>query len=285
MFSNGLLVDEKIGDLFVEVDLDILYWSLSAASPATFAKMQPAHPPERFAPMVRNFAELVKKKRAKNNKPYIILAHVINRLNAHETEAAMDLAVETGVDAVRFQIMHSCGTSFDDLLITEAQYAGIEKQVAAARRKAEQAGIDVVANIDFQLPRAGETFALGTDVLPYHWSHDLYDQTGCLAGWFFGRSFTDGRLSFCCHDKIVGSLYRGRYRDIWFSERYRKLRQAAKAFDAKVNPELVDESCGGPLLGPDCNYCGNYEFNNQALADLDRYDLRRFMRRDVPSWP
>jgi len=285
VFSNGLLIDEKTADLFVEVDLDILYWSLSAASPATFAKLQPAHKPDEFAPMVRQFAELVKKKRAKNNKPYIILAHVITRPNAHECEAAMDLAVETGVDAVRYQIMHSCGTSFDDLLITQEQYATVEKQIVAARRKAEQHGIDIVANIDFQLARAGETFALPADVLPYHWSKDLYEQSGCLAGWFFGRSFTDGRLSFCCHDKIVGSLYRGRFRDIWFSERYRKLRQAAKAFSLDVNPELVDESCGGPLLGPDCEYCGNYEFNNQALTDLDRYDLRRLMKRDVPSWP
>ena len=285
VFSNGLLVDEKAADLFVEVDLDILYWSLSAASPATFARLQPAHRAEEFAPLARRMAELVGKKRRKNNKPYIILAHVINRLNAHECEAAMDLAVATGVDAVRYQIMHSCGASMDGLLITREQHAEIEQQIGNARRKAELAGIDIVANIDFQLERAGRTFELPPEILPYHWSHDLYRNTGCLAGWFFSRSFTDGRISFCCHDKIVGSLYRGRFRDLWFSERYRKLRQAAKAFDLGVNPDLVDESCGGPLLGPDCDYCGNYEFINQALADLERYRLARLTRRDAPAWP
>jgi MoaA/NifB/PqqE/SkfB family radical SAM enzyme len=285
LFSNGLLIDERAAEVFVETDLNILYWSLSAASPATFARLQPAHSADEFAPLVQRMSELVRRKRRKNNKPYIILAHVINRLNAHECEAAMDLAIETGVDAVRYQLMHSCGVSMDELLITRDQHAEVERQIAQARRKAEQAGVDIVANIDFQLERAGRTFELPPEILPYHWSHDLYRHTGCLAGWFFGRSFTDGRISFCCHDKIVGSLYRGGFRDLWFSERYRRLRQAAKAFDLGVNPDLVDESCGGPLLGPDCDYCGNYEFINQALADLERYRLTRLLRRDAPAWP
>jgi len=285
VFSNGLLVDEKITDLFVEVDLDIFYWSLSAASPAPFAKQQPAHGAEKFAPMVRAIKELARKKNAKHRKPYIILAHVINRLNAHEVEGAMDMALEVGVDAVRYQIMHSCGASFDDLLITKEQHAAVEAQLQRARRKAEAAGVEIVANIEFQLPQAGKTFDLPPDVPPFHWSRDLYNRTGCLAGWFFGRAFSDGRLSFCCHDKIVGSLYRGRFADIWFSERYRKLRQAAKAFDLSVNPELIEENCGGPLLGPDCDYCGNYEFINQALRDLDDLQLRPLLRKDPPTWP
>jgi MoaA/NifB/PqqE/SkfB family radical SAM enzyme len=285
VFSNGLAVTEPATDLFVEVDLDILYWSLSAASPASFTRQQPAHGPETFAPMVRRFGELVRKKRAKHNKPYIIQAHVINRLNAHECEAAMDLAIATGVDAVRYQVMHQCGAGMGDLLITPEQYRDVTRQIDRARRKAEQHGVEIVANIDFQLDRVGQTLDLAPEVAPFHWSRDLYRQTGCLAGWFFGRSFTDGRLSFCCHDKIVGSLYRGRFRDQWFSERYRKLRQTAKAFVAEVNPDLYDESCGGPLLGPDCDWCGNYEFNNQALADLDRLGLRHLLRRDPPAWP
>jgi len=285
LFSNGLLVDERAADRFVELDLDLLYWSLSAASPATFARLQPARQTDEFPLMVRRFKELVRKKRAKHNKPYIILAHVINRLNASECEAVMDLAREVGVDAVRYQVMHSCGLSMDDLLITKDQYETILNQIDRAKLKAEPAGIEVVTNIDFQLTRAGWAFDLPVRLPPDHWSQDLYRHTGCLAGWFFSRSFTDGRISFCCHDKIAGSLYRGRFNDLWFSERYRKLRQAAKAFQQEVNPDLVDESCGGPLLGPDCDLCGNYEFINQALIDLERFDLKQFLRRDPPAWP
>lgn len=284
VFTNGLLLNEATAALLIEIDLDILYWSLSAATPQTFAKLQPAHGPERFAPMVRAFAELVRRKRRKNNKPFIIQAHVINRLNAHECEAAMDLAIETGVDAVRYQVMHQAGDGMRHLLITAEQFRDVQQQLTRARRKAEAHGVDIVANIDFQLQRVADTFTK-PDLEPYFWSHDLYNRTGCLAGWFFARNFTDGRLSFCCHDKVVGSLYRGRFRDIWFSERYRKLRQAAKAFAAAVNPELIDESCGGPLLGPDCGYCGNYEFINRALADLDRLDLHGLLRREPPAWP
>jgi MoaA/NifB/PqqE/SkfB family radical SAM enzyme len=285
LFSNGLALDDAAADALVEVDLDILYWSLSAASPATFAQLQPAQAAARFRPLVDRAAALVRKKRAKNNKPYVIQAHVINRLNAHECEAAMDLAIAVGVDAVRYQVMHQCGANMADLLLTPAQHADVVRQLERARVKAERAGVAIAANIDFQLAGVGEAFAQPAHAAPHHWSRGLYRETGCLAGWFFGRSFSDGRLSFCCHDKIVGSLKRGRLRDIWFAERYRQLRQAAKAFDERVNPDLVDESCGGPLLGPDCDWCGNYEFNNQALADLDRLGLRRLLRRDLPAWP
>ncbi|NLH49886.1 MAG: radical SAM protein [Myxococcales bacterium] len=285
VFSNGLALDERFADLFVETDLNILYWSLSAATAATFARQQPAHGPEKYAAMLRQFADLVKKKRARRHKPYLIMAHVINRLNAHECEAAMDLAAEIGVDAVRYQVMHLCGDSMRDLLITPEQYAEARRQIERARLVAERHGIAVVANIDFQLARIGEVIGRPDGATPDLWSRDLYQNSGCLAGWFFSRSFTDGRISFCCHDKIVGSLRRGRFRDLWFAERYRKLRQAAKAFSAAVNPDLTDESCGGPLLGPDCDSCGNYEFINQALADLDRYGLRPFLRREPPAWP
>jgi MoaA/NifB/PqqE/SkfB family radical SAM enzyme len=284
LFSNGLAVDARAADEFVAADLDILYWSLSAASPETLARLQPARSPAQFAPMVGQFAELVKKKRAKHHKPFIILAHVINRLNAHECEAAMDLAIATGVDAVRYQLMHQCGAAMDELLITREQCADVARQIDRARLKAERHGVQIVANIDYQLERAVENFAEFA-APPDQWSRGLDRDAGCLAGWFFGRAFTDGRVTFCCHDKIVGSLRRGRYRDIWFSERYRKLRQAAKAFSEAANPDLSDESCGGPLLGPDCDCCGNYEFINQALADLDRFGLRPLLRRDPPSWP
>ncbi len=285
LFSNGLALDEAAAEALVDADLDILYWSLSAASPATFAALQPAQSAARFRPLVDRFAALVKKKRAKNNKPYIILAHVINRRNAHECEAMMDLALAVGVDAVRYQVMHQCGANMADLLITAEQHADVVTQLGRARVKAERAGVEIAANIDFQMAGVDAAFAQPAQIAPHHWSRGLYRDAGCLAGWFFGRSFSDGRLSFCCHDKIVGSLKRGRLRDIWFAERYRKLRQAAKAFADDVNPDLVEESCGGPLLGPDCDWCGNYEFNNQALADLDRLGWRRLLRRDPPAWP
>ena len=285
VFSNGLAIDDAASDLFVDTDLNILYWSLSAASPQTFAKLQPAHGPEKFAPMLQAIRDLAAKKKAKNHKPYIIQAHVINRINAHECEAAMDLAIDVGVDAVRYQVMHQCGAGMADLLITAEQFRDVTAQIDRARLKAEKHGIEIVANIDFQLERVGDTFTMPSDVAPFHWSHGLYENTGCLAGWFFSRSFTDGRVSFCCHDKIVGSLFRGRFKDLWFSERYRKLRQAAKAFDLSVNPDLVDESCGGPLLGPDCSYCGNYEFINQALNDLDRLGMRHLLTRETSQWP
>lgn len=280
LFTNGLAVDKAKADLFVQSDLDILYWSLSAGTAKTFAALQPARKATEYGRMIEAMRYLVEKKRKKNNKPYIILAHVINSKNFDECEKMMALAKDVGIDSVRYQVMHSC-SSTEPLLISKEQFDVASGQLDKARLQAEKAGIEIVANIDFQMESAAKTYELPETVLPCHWSFDLYNRTGCLAGWFFSRSFTDGRISFCCHDKIVGSLYRARFRDLWYSDRYRQIRQSAKAFKIDCNIDMTDESCGGWLLDEDCNYCGNYEFINQALVDLENLGWKKYLRRDI----
>lgn len=280
LFTNGLKVDGPTSDHFVKAGLDILYWSLSAATPKTFSVLQPARKAVDHGKMIEEMRSLVEKKRKRDNRPYIILAHVINNVNFDECEKAMEIAKYVGVDSVRFQVMHSC-SSTESLLINKDQFEIASRQVDKARVAAGQAGIEIVANIDFQLAATAKTYELPETVLPCHWSHNLYNRTGCLAGWFFSRSFTDGRISFCCHDKIVGNLYRSRFADLWRSKGYENIRTRAKAFDPNNNLDLTDESCGGMLLDIDCNYCGNYEFINQALNDLSDLGWDKYLRRPV----
>ena len=278
LFTNGLKMTPERADMLSQVGLDILYWSLSAGNAKTFVKLQPARQESDYRRMIEVMTGLVEKKRKRENKPYIILAHVINALNFDECLTVMERAKAIGVDSVRYQVMHSC-SSTESLLISKEQFEVAKEQIDKARKIAQEAGIEIVANIDFQLESAAKVFELPETVLPCYWSYDLFNNTGCLAGWFFSRSFTDGRISFCCHDKIVGSLYRGRFKDIWFSDRYREIRRRAKAFDLRDNMDLTDESCGGMLLDEDCNYCGNYEFINRALLDLDELNWRQFLLR------
>ena len=280
LFTNGLAVDRAKADLFVQSDLDILYWSLSAGTAKTFSALQPARKATDYGRMIDTMRYLVEHKRKKNNKPYIILAHVINSKNFDECEKTIDLAKDIGIDSVRYQVMHSC-SSTEPLLISKEQFDIASVQLDRARLEAEKAGIEIVANIDFQMESAAKTYELPETVLPCHWSHDLYNRTGCLAGWFFSRSFTDGRISFCCHDKIIGNLYRARFKDLWFSRRYHHIRQSAKAFKPDCNIDLTDESCGGWLLDEDCDYCGNYEFINQAFTDLENLGWRKYLRKDT----
>jgi MoaA/NifB/PqqE/SkfB family radical SAM enzyme len=281
LFSNGLAITPDKAKLFVENDINILYWSLHAANEKTFHRMQPARRPEDFGRMVENMRELVRRKRTKNNKPYIIAAMVINIDNYGDCEKFMDLCVDIGVDSVRYQIMHAC-SSTESLLIDKEQFEVVKKGLDRARLKAEKHGLEVVANIDFQLRQSEKTYE-SPDVLSCEWSHDLYSRTGCLAGWFFARSFCDGLTSFCCHDKILGSLKRTGFKELWFGDAYRRVRQAAKAFDPAHNIDLSEAGCGGLLLGADCSCCGNYEFINKAFDDLNQLGWRKFMTRIPPG--
>jgi hypothetical protein len=216
-------------------------------------------------------------------KPYVICAHVINRFNAHEIEAVYRLGVRVGVDAIRYQIMHAC-SSTESLLPDKKQIELAAKDLEKVKRLARDAGIDIVSNIDYQLPQANRAIAEGSPA--FHWSRDLFDGVGCLVGWYFARSFTDGRLSFCCHDKITGNLKRGGFADHFRSERYRRIRQAAKTFDPnKVNPDLTDDCCGSDLIDAECAFCGNYEFMLAARRDLEKLSLLKHLSREPPPWP
>ncbi len=281
LFSNGLAITPDKAKLFVGSDMHMLYWSLHAADEKTFLRMQPARRPEDFSRMVKNMRELVNLKKKKNNLPYIIAAMVINADNFDSCEKFMDLCACVGVDSVRYQIMHAC-SSTESLLISKEQFEIARRDLDRARITAEKHGVEIVANIDFQLQQSEKTYER-QDVLSCEWSHDLYSRTGCTAGWFFARGFCDGLASFCCHDKILGSLKRTRFKELWFGDHYRRVRQAAKAFDLRHNMDLSEAGCGGPLLGPDCSCCGNYEFINKALQDLDTLGWRKYMTRIPPG--
>lgn len=281
LFTNGLAIKDRAIDLLVGCDTHMLYWSLHAADKETFHRMQPARKPEDFPKMVRNMRKLVRAKRAKNNKPHIVAAMVINVDNFRSCEKFMELCLHVGVDSVRYQIMHSC-TSTESLLLNRDQFTVAHAGVEKAKMLAQRRGIQVVGNIDFQMESCERTYDKAVDVLSCHWSHDRYRQSGCLVGWFFSRSFSDGLVSFCCHDKIVGSLKRGSFFDLWHSEAYRRARKAGKAFDPRYNIDLSEAGCGGLLLDEDCSWCGNYEFINRGLEDLERLGWRARMNRTPP---
>ncbi|MCZ7583710.1 MAG: radical SAM protein [Deltaproteobacteria bacterium] len=279
LFSHGQTVREKAIQTFVDNDMHMLYWSSHCASPETYVKMQPRRKLAEFDENVKYMRMLVERKRKKNNKPHIVMAMVINADNFHETEKFMDVAAFIGVDFVRYQIMHSCGDSMNSLLMSREQFEIAKAGVERGKKKAEAAGIKVIANIDFQLKSCEQTYELPEDVMSFHWSHDLYTQTGCLVAWFFSRAFSDGLVSFCCHDKIVGDLRRERFRTMWTGPDYQRARLNAKAFDPNYNIDMTYAGCGTPLLAGDCAWCGNYEFINKALEDLETNRWKDVLRR------
>jgi len=281
LFTNGLLFDDDWINFILDAVPSILYWSLSASTENTFLKLQPSQQKGIFPKMVNAFSELCSRKG--KSRPYVICAHVINNENAHEVESIFDLAVKTGVNAVRYQIMHAC-SSTDILLPNPNQIDELIKTLERIKAKARNKGIDIVANIDYQLHQA--KYALNNDAPVFHWSRNLFEQTGCLVGWYFARCFSDGRLSFCCHDKIIGNLKRGSFRSTFQSEKYRRIRQAAKAFAPdKMNPDLTDDCCGSTLIDSECSFCGNYEFMVSAQNDLQRLELIKYLKREPLLWP
>ncbi|MDP8256995.1 MAG: radical SAM protein [Candidatus Alcyoniella australis] len=280
VFTNGLLLDQSLARLLVEQRVDLLYWSLSAASAQTFARVQPSQPAGAFERTVGQVRKLLELRRSSNAPgPRVVLAHVLVKQNVHECLRVFELARELGVEIVRYQLAHSCGPGFESNLIGPQELELAAEQIQRARELARDCGITVLSNIDAQLAAAGRS--LGQGGSSDRWSTELISEAGCLAGWFFSRAFSDGSLSFCCHDKIVGDLTSERFCDIWRSQRLREIRRAARLFDPQHdNPELGAGPAGGPLIGPDCDTCGNYEIIARAMHDLTRLGLWPIVQRE-----
>jgi len=268
VFTNGLLLNEEMSRLLVDRGVDLLYWSLSAGSSETFRLVQPSQPVNAFERTVGRVRRMIGMRDSQGlSKPRIVMAHVLIRQNAGDCMKVFRLARDLGVEMVRFQLAHSCGPGFDELLLRQDELKPAQEQIAMVQELAAQEGITILSNIDLQMQAAGRNLEQGHT--SDKWSSELIGESGCLAGWFFSRAFSDGTLSLCCHDRIVGDLNSNDFNEIWFSEHMRRIRRAARLADPEHdNPDLSRGDVGGPLFGPDCRTCGNYEVISRAMNDL-----------------
>lgn len=268
LFSNGVLVREEARAAIVEAGLDLLYVSLSSATPEVYEAIHPGHDGVAELQEVRaNIAALTAlKQEAGRATPRVMMVDVLNRLNVHEALAFYEQAAELGAEHVRFQLQHVQPYN-EHLRLLPEQVEPLRAAIAEAHRRQAAGGPTIVPNIDWQLQTL--------DVATGNWGHNRLPDEGCYVGWTFSRSWTNGDVSFCCSPKVVDNLHRRPFREIWEGERYGAFRNAAR--DLERNGQMTFDN-GAKLLGAHCVGCPNYEGIGKHAEDLRRYGLLGFVR-------
>lgn len=268
LFSNGVLVRRAAREAIVERGLDLLYVSLSAASPEVYEAIHPGHDGvAELTEVTENIAALTELKgRAGRSTPRVMMVDVLNRLNAHEALAFYEQAASLGAEHVRFQLQHVQPYN-RELRLLESQVGPLRHAIAECHRREAEGGPSIVPNIDWQL----ETLDVGTG----NWGHDRLPGEGCYVGWSFSRSWTNGDVSFCCSPKVIDNLHARSFKEIWQGPRYAAFRNAAR--DLEKNGDMTFEN-GARLLGDHCVGCPNYEGVGKHADDLRRFGLLRFVR-------
>jgi MoaA/NifB/PqqE/SkfB family radical SAM enzyme len=286
LFTNGLLLNKNTAESLVDLGLDKMYWSIHSASPETWMIQHPGSTMKTFPMVIDQMRHLLAYRNKQSKKhPVIVFVNVLSALNVHEAEKIVELACDLKVDEMRFQIMHYGNEQTNHLMLTEEHLKELYSKLPKMESMLKEAGIPLLGNFRFQIEQLIQNFNDENELKSCDWAFDLYNRTGCWAGWFFSRTWVDGRMSFCCHDRVIGNLNEGGFETNWNSKKYNQARSAARSFDLDSNLYLREENRGGWLLAKDCSWCGNYEFMNRAWKSFDQTGLKVYLKPVSPVNP
>ncbi|MDP8222691.1 MAG: radical SAM protein [Candidatus Lernaella stagnicola] len=251
VYTNGLNWTDEVIDLFADAPRAKATFSLSAATPATWAAFRPEMSPDLFLRIEDSMRRLVARRGAGLR---VGIVHVLNRRNVGEVLPMIRQAIDLGVDEVQYKLTEMNDAAYP-LKLGAPEVESIRLEIREARRLAALAGVDIHDNIEFQLDHL--------DVETGLYTPGLYRHLPCFAGFEMIRVRRDGAISFCCGLKFFGSASEMSLRDHWFGEAMREARRAALAMPTGANMRLPD---GGMLHDPQCDFCYNYVFN-RAYAE------------------
>ncbi|RYG05830.1 MAG: radical SAM protein [Chitinophagaceae bacterium] len=189
--TNAHYLNEAAAKKTVESGLDRLIISIDGTTQDVYQQYRVGGKLEKVLQGARN---IVKWKKELNSKtPFVFFQFLVVKPNEHQVEEIKKLAAEIGVDEVRFKTAQIYDYEHgSDLMPT------IEKYSRYA-------------------PKPDGTFGIKNALLDHCWRM----WHSCVMTW-------DGRIVPCCFDKDadhqLGTLQDHSFRDVWFSDAYRRFR-------------------------------------------------------------
>lgn len=243
--TNGLLIDGAIARGLIELGIDELRITTMGGDAESYRATHPVAPPDAFERLETNLVRLAELKlELGRRRPAVVLVSVVTRTSARHLEGFVDFAIRMRADGIQIKPIDDVyDPGLTALVPTDAQAADVR---ASVRRLAPV------------LDAAGVRHAIGDFLNAFHRkldTRDLYRRVPCVYGWLATVVEADGRVYPCCRAvSPIGDLEREPFRDIWFSERYRAFRRAARRLPQRDDP--VDDC--------DCWHCVHHEANARA---------------------
>ncbi|MBN1272553.1 MAG: radical SAM protein [Candidatus Aminicenantes bacterium] len=247
--TNGLLLTPDTSEALIDMRFDILRVTTMAGSPEMYAVTHPGTPEKTFAELKRNLMFLAEKKASMGiSKPKINLVCVVIAQNSGGLLDFVRFAAETKADGVLFRPFSDIGDSGLSRLAPDSdQLEDVRRQVIEARSFLDSRGMS--HNIDFY----PQIFREKLD------TSSLYRYIPCVYPWLAARIEINGLVFPCCRSySPLGNCFDKDIKDIWFGEKYQKIRGEAK----HIHKLKKDVS------GCDCGNCPHYTANLKVFRML-----------------
>lgn len=237
--TNGLLMGEDISEAAVRNKMDEVIISIHAASPETYAHLSRNGKLETLIANIKTLNSL--KERYRSVLPTIKFNFVGMKNNIGELDTLIRLASDLKVESITILPLAEYDNVKGESLDTNDLIAYIPKALKTAKAygvilSVPKVYLDQIAIIQPLEPRIAkgggkpllQKIKAGFRRLlpkPQAQENDGYLVRDCLDPWDFFFVMQSGRIRPCCViEENMGNLSTQRFEDIWFGERYQKLR-------------------------------------------------------------
>lgn len=248
--TNGTLLNNENVRKLIEFRVDSLRVSLMAATPLEYEKMYPGTDPIFFKREIEGLKLLARVKIEQASRyPQVHLFHPINRENFGMIDKVVEVAQETGANAVTFSPWKTCRGQFASLSLTRAGEEALRRSLPRIRERLDS------LSITHNLAELVKRYDIGSEVWRNH---------PCYGAWYFVRVLIDGTVLACPRSDIAaGNLHTESLESIWNGSVFRAFRRKAWASAGRAP---VYEVC-------DCGFCG---------LTINNLDIHRYLKWFLP---
>lgn len=241
--SNGHLLDERMANLIINSKVvDVINFSIDAASPETYQKIRPGGDFHTVIKNISRLAQIVRKK--KLDYFTIIINMCLMKENIKEAPAFIRLAKRIGARGVDFFHLNE-GVSWqcerEEFVFDYLEQAAIDpeyhdRMIEEAYYRSQEYGMPM----NF----AGQPFLQKENRDITHAIAEIAGKRFCTALWSEIVVAPDGKVRLCCHhnhEDVIGDLAEEDFWKIWNADEVQKMRKdmdkeglASPCFKAKT---------------------------------------------------
>lgn len=212
VFTNGILLDERMVRRIASSGINVLRASLWAITEAEHERWHPGIDVRMLGKRLAGIRALAKACRDTAGAPEVCLQLPINRENLGMLDRRIDFAIESGVKAVSFTYYRAYGGPLDYLALGPDDWPTASAAFKPALARLKAAGVRHDAGVFLERVRLG----LSTLGVP------------CYVPWYACSIRINGDVLVCprCSEPM-GNLHASSLAEIWRGARYREFRHKA----------------------------------------------------------
>ncbi|MFB3882107.1 MAG: radical SAM/SPASM domain-containing protein [Armatimonadota bacterium] len=251
--TNAALLTEERARRLVELGVRRMHVSFNAATDDVYERLHPGAPPGTRARIIERLRAMAEYAETEGYRPIDVeFSAVLNRLNMRQIPQMVEAAREARAGWFMLILMGPAEGA-ETLLPRAEDWAAIRDDIERAAGLAQEYGIRT--NLAAIRPGASE---VGTG--------SIYERIACYIGHEYALITADGGVMFCCQcSRPLGNLRQESFRQIWYSESYRRAREQAMCLPRKARAGGRGEA----LEGCEClTACSHVAVNLEVYRTL-----------------